>query len=273
MFALSLTASLASSFIGPLTAPFTAPLTAPFSGRHLISAAALALLGAGVHARDAAFNAPAAAAAAPAPAEAVCLQRLPMTHAPLARTCLHMRGQQPQPVSNSEPVTLRAYPALAPVVLPQTLATLDQAIASAPSAMQGVLQAARRSFADAHEKLRAGSRDTSPKFMVGVLHVMGQGQAHMGQALDMALDMALATSSTQVALLLPAVQKVREAARLHSVQMLDLARVGVHNGRLAPAMVAIREGDALHLAGNDGAAVDRFAAAFGLASMTDAPSC
>ena len=274
MFALSPTASLASSFIGPLTAPFTAP----FSGRHLVSAAALALLGASVHARDAAFNAPAAAAAAPAPAEAVCLQRLPMTHAPLARTCLHMRGQQPQPVSNSEPVTLRADPALAPVVLPQTLATLDQAIASAPSAMQGVLQAARRSFADAHEKLDAGSRDTSPKFMVGVLHVMGQGQAHMGQALDMAfdmaLDMALATSSTQVALLLPAVQKVREAARLHSVQMVDSARVAaVHNGGLAPAMVAIRKGDALHLAGNDGAAVDRFAAAFGLASMTDAASC
>jgi len=263
MFAPSLTASLVSSF--------TAPLTASFSGRHLVSAAALTLLVAVVHARDAALDTPAAPAAGGA--EATCLQRLQIINAPPARTSLHLRGQQPQPASTSEPETVRANSTLAPKVLPQTLATLGQAIASAPDAMQGVLQAARRSFADAQEKLHAGSADASPQFMMGVLQAMGQGQGHMGQALDMALDMALATSSTQVALLLPAVQKVREAARLHSVQMVDLARVEAgHNGRVAPAMVAIREGDALHLAGNDGAAVDRYAAAFDLASMTGSPS-
>jgi len=223
----------------------------------------LTLLGASVHARDAALNTPAAPAAGSA--EATYLQRLQVNNAPLARTYLHLRGQQPQPASTSEPETVRADRALAPIVLPQTLATLDQAIASAPGAMQGVLQAARRSFAEANEMLHAGSADASPQFMVGVLQAMGQGQAHMGQG----LDMALAISPVQVALLLPAVQKVREAARRHSVQMMNLASVaGASTGRLAPAMAAIREGDALHLAGNDGAAIQQYAAGLGLAANT-----
>lgn len=169
------------------------------------------------------------------------------------------------PESDREPETMRADPLLAPIVLPHTLVLLEQAIATAPTQMLGALQAARRGFANAQEKLHAGSRDASPLFMVGVLQAMAQGQAAMGQA----LDLALAMQPTHVTLLLPAVQKVRQAARRHSAQMADVAlAAGASIARLAPAMAALRHGDALHAAGNDGEAVGQYAMGFGLAANT-----
>ena len=169
------------------------------------------------------------------------------------------------PESNREPEAIRADPLLVPDVLPQTLVLLDQAIATAPTPMLGALQAARRGFANAQEKLHARSHDALPLFMVSVLQAMAQGQAAMGQA----LDLALATQPTQVTLLLPAVQKVREAARRHSAQMADVAlAAGASSARLAPAMAALRQGDTLHAAGNDGGAVSQYAMSFGLAAST-----
>jgi len=232
-----------------------------FTRHHLLAAAALALLNQGAHAA----GAPTGTTATP---ESNFLQRLQSSDPALARTYLRLRGELTTTTpseSDSEPETARVDPTLAPVVLPQLLATLDQALARAPTAMVGELQAARRGFADAQDKLHAGSRDASPQFMVTVLQAMAQGQTHMGQALDLAFSM----SPTQVALLLPAVQAAREAARRHSQQMTDLAlAAGVSTARLAPALAALRQGDALHQAGNDGGAVGQYAAGFGLAANT-----
>lgn len=230
-----------------------------FPCTHLLATAAFTLLNAG------APTASAQTTTVTATPESTYLRSLQNRNPELVRAYVQLRGQQVQPESDSEPETMRADPQLAPMVLPHTLAKLDQAIATAPTPMVGALQAARRGFADAQEKLHAGSRDASPLFMVGVLQAMAQGQTAMGQA----LDLALAMQPTQVALLLPAVQKVREAARRHTAQMADLALAGgASTARLAPAMAALREGDARHAAGDDGGAVGQYAMGFGLAANT-----
>ena len=174
-------------------------------------------------------------------------------------------GQTPPPESDSTPETLRADPKGLALVLPQTRATLATVLASASTALRGPLEAADRSFAAAHEQLHQTGNDASPLFMVGVLQTMAQGQTQM----DQALDIAASTDPAAVALLLPAVQKVREAAARMSQGLIDLARsAGVSKGRLAPARQTQREADALHLAGDYGGAVSKYAEGFGLAANT-----
>lgn len=174
-------------------------------------------------------------------------------------------GQTPPPESTSTPETLRADPKGLALVLPQTRATLATVLATASTALRGPLEAADRHFAAAHEQLHQTGNDASPLFMVGVLQTMAAGQAQM----DQALDIAATTDPTAIALLLPAVQKVREAAARMSQGLIDLASAaGVSKGRLAPARTAQREADALHLAGDYGGAVSKYADGFGLAANT-----
>lgn len=183
----------------------------------------------------------------------------------LLRTYLQLRGQTPAPEVDSEPDAERPDPALAPVVLPQVLATIDQVLATAPTPMIGALQAARNGHAQALAQMQQGGSDASPLFLVGALQAMGQGQA----GLDQALDIAAGVDPVAVGLLLPAVQKVREAAARMSTGMLDLAAAaGVSPGRLAPAQEALRLADALHNAGDYGGAGAQYANGFGLAANT-----
>ena len=238
-----------------------------FTRTPLPAAAALTIINTGIQSADAlaSGNAAGSTATKAITPEAACLQRLESSDPVLLRSNLPRCEQQAQPESDNQPETMRADALLAPIVLPQTLALLDQAMAGAPTAMLGLLQTARRGFADAQKELHAGSRDDSQMFMVGVLQSMAQGQTAMGEALDLALVM----HPTQVTLLLREVQKVRMTGRRHVAQMADLAlAAGATSARLEPAMAALRAGDALHAAGNDGGAVSQYALGFGLAANT-----
>jgi CubicO group peptidase (beta-lactamase class C family) len=210
-----------------------------------------------------------------APAQALTVQTLrsalpkPMQAraAGILRTYLQLRGQTPAPDSDSEPDQDRADPLGLPVVLPQTLASLDDALARAPTAMLATLQAARAAFVQAEDLMHKSTADASPQFLVTVLQAMAQGQTQM----DHALDLAAATDPTGIliGLLLPAVQKVREAASRSHQGMIDLAVAGgASSGRLAPALEAMRMADALHAAGDYGPAVAQHANGFGLAANT-----
>ncbi len=128
------------------------------------------------------------------------------------------------------------------------------------------MQAARSAFVQVEQGLQTGASDASPQFMVAVLQAMATGQAQMDQALDLA---SADPSGVLIALLLPAVQKVREAAACSSQGMVDLALAGgASSARLAPAVEAMRLGDALHNAGDYGGAVALYANGFGLAANT-----
>lgn len=235
--------------------------------RHLVAAAAAALFSAGT--ATAAPAAPATAGAAAAPSLETLRSALPKSmkaRAPgVLQTYLKLRGQTPAPETDSQPDEARGDPALAPVVLPQVLATVDTALSTAPTAMTGALQAARNAYASARDQIHAGAPDSSQLFLVGVLQAMATGQA----GLDQALDIAAAVDPGQVSLLLPAVQKVREAAARMSQSQIDLAlAAGVSSGRLAPAQEAMRVANALHEGGDYGGGAAQYANAFGLAANT-----
>lgn len=184
----------------------------------------------------------------------------------LLHTYLQLRGQRLTPESNSEPTEEHTDPLGLPVVLPQTLAALDAASVRGPHSARGHLHAARNAFARAERGLQTGARDASPQYMVGVLQDMARGQSQMDQALDLA---ARESNSVLIGLLVPAVQKVREAAARSCQGMVDLALAGgASSGRLAPALEALRAGDVLHNAGDYGAAVAQYANGFGLAADT-----
>jgi hypothetical protein len=201
-------------------------------------------------------------AAAPAPAA----QRvLPPPAGDVMALYGRLRSQVPAPASDSQPESSSVVDMLVPVVLPQTLEVIDRAVASAPTFMLPALQAARSHTLLAQQRLHDGSSTASPLFLVTVLQAMADGQAAMGQA----LDLAAGASPGQVALLLPAVQKVREAAARMTREMVALAlAAGVQPTRLAAAQAALRNGDALHAAGQYGPAMQQYAGGLGLAANT-----
>lgn len=178
-----------------------------------------------------------------------------------------LKKQKPPAESASQPEAQRTDPLGLAIVLPQTRTTVADVMARAPTAMIGSLQAAADAFATAEKKLHAASTNASPKFMVGVLQAMGQGQSALDQALDIAA--AVDPQGILIGQLLPAVQKVRDAAARTSQGLIDLAAAaGVSAGRLAPAIDAQRAGDALHGRGEYGAAIGQYANGFGFAANT-----
>jgi CubicO group peptidase (beta-lactamase class C family) len=183
----------------------------------------------------------------------------------LLRQYLKLRGQTPAEESDALPDEDRGDPTGLALVLPQVIDAVDQVLAGAPTPMIGALDAARASYASGLAQLNAASGDVSPQFMVGVLQAVADGQA----AMDQALDIAAVIDPPVVALLLPAVQSAREAARKMPRRLIDVALLaGVSAGRLAPAEEAIRSADALFAAGDYGGAGQQYAGAFGLASNT-----
>jgi CubicO group peptidase (beta-lactamase class C family) len=196
-----------------------------------------------------------AQSAAPAPA------RLPG----LLRNYLKLLKLTPTEGVDEAPEEGRGDPAGLAIVLPQLIDTVDGVLAGAPTAMLGALEAARSGYATGLAKLHAGSTDTTPQHLVGTLQAVADGQA----AMDQALDIAASIDPGAVALLLPAVQAAREAARRSAQQSIDLAlAAGVSTGRIAPAEAALREADALFAAGDYGGAGAQYAGAFGLAANT-----
>ncbi|MCP5284701.1 MAG: serine hydrolase [Burkholderiaceae bacterium] len=183
----------------------------------------------------------------------------------LLKNYLLMLKQTPTEGVDEAPDEGRGDPNGLALVLPQVLDTVDQVLATAPTAMLGALEAARTGFGNGLAKLHAGSTDSRPQHLHGVLLAMADGQA----AMDQALDIAATIDPPAVALLLPAVQAAREAARRTSRSTMDLAvAAGVSSGRLAPAETAMRTADALFDAGDYGGAGQQYAGAFDLAANT-----
>jgi CubicO group peptidase (beta-lactamase class C family) len=237
-----------------------------FATRHMIAAAASTLISTLLGSGAAAAVATVAPAAPTVEALRSALPPGLKAQAPgLLRTYLQLRGQTQAPESDSEPEARPGDPALAPVALPQVLETIDRVLASAPTVLVAPLQTARSSHARALALLHQGGTGASPLFLADVLQAMAAGQT----GLDQALDIAAAADPAVVALLLPAVQKVREAAVRMSADMVDLAlAAGASPERLAPAREALRLGDALHASGDYGGAVAQYAGALGVAANT-----
>lgn len=234
------------------------------SPRFLYTALCTSLLAAG------AATFPAARAATP-PSLQTLQAKLPPDLQPQAaeflRLLTEVMQQRPSSESRSEPDAQRTDSGLLPVALPETIALINQAIARAPTAMLGALQNARAGFVLAEQRLQAGTRDASPQYLVQVLQAVAQGQTGLGQALTLAA--AADPQGILMAQLLPAVQKVRDAAARTSQGLIDVAqRGGVAPARLAPALAAMQRGDALHQAGSHGAAVALYGQALGLAANT-----
>ena len=183
----------------------------------------------------------------------------------LLRTLAKLSRQRPPLESGSVPEQTRGDPAQLAVVLPETLAFLDEFLPRAPTALRGALLTAREGFTLAQQRLNDGARDNSAAYLVAVLQAMAQGQAGIGQA----LDIAASTDPGAMALLVPAIQKARGAAERASQRLIDLAlAAGVDAGRLVPASVAMREGDAAHDAGAFAVAIGHYAKALGFAANT-----
>lgn len=182
------------------------------------------------------------------------------------RQYLKLKQQTLPPETPTDVDAERGDPLGLAIVLPETRGTLATAIARAPTALLGSLKSAEQAFATAEKKLHEGAgTDGSMQFMVGAMQDMGTGQG----AMDQALDIANGLDPVTIGLLLPAVQKIREAASRMSQAQIDLAiAAGVPTSRLAPALEAQRVGDALHAAGDYGPAVGQYAMGFGLAANT-----
>jgi CubicO group peptidase (beta-lactamase class C family) len=183
----------------------------------------------------------------------------------LLRNYLKLLKQTPVEGVDEAPEEGRGDPYGLAVVLPQLIHTVEQVRAGAPTAMIGALDAAHAGYTNGLAKLHAGSPDSTPQHLSGVLLALADGQA----AMDQALDIAAVIDPPAVALLLPAVQAAREAARRTSRNTMDLAlAAGVSAGRIAPAESAQRAADALFDAGDYGGAGQQYAGAFGLAADT-----
>jgi hypothetical protein len=167
-------------------------------------------------------------------------------------------GVDAQPSDGGAPTSLA-------VVLPEVLATVARLRDSAPSNLAGPLDKAHARFAQALQALHTGGSGGSPAFMAVVLQDVATAQT----AMDQALDLAAVIDPPAVALLLPAVQAAREAARRHPQGLIDLAlKAGVTAGRIDPAQQAAARADALAAAGDFVGAGQQDAEAFGLAAAT-----
>ena len=172
------------------------------------------------------YGSAASAATAPTPADALRLavaraqaaSPAPARLPGLVKNYLRLLKQAPIEGVDEAPEASPGDPGGLAIVLPQVLSTVEQALATAPTAMLGALEAAHTGYAAGLTKLHAGSSDATPQHLVGVLTAMADGQA----AMDQALDIAAVIDPPAVTLLLPAVQAAREAARRTSRSTLDL---------------------------------------------------
>jgi CubicO group peptidase (beta-lactamase class C family) len=170
------------------------------------------------------------------------------------RQYLKLKDQTPAPDTGGDLDSEPTDPLGLAVALPEIRDTIAAAMAQAPTPVQAPLIAADQAFAQAHTGLLVGMGDGSVRFLRDSINLMAQGQTALDQALDIAA--AIDPQSTVIRLLLPAVQKCRDAAARSSQSVIDIARA------------AQRQGDALHAAGDYGGAVGQYANGFGFAADT-----
>ena len=211
----------------------------------------------------------AATAATPTPPLPASLQA---RAAGILSTYLRLSRQAVPEESNSVPDFERADPGLLPLTVAQTIVDLKQLLCCHPSGpwptvIQATLQSAISSLQQADAMLSASHTGPTADPLPVLLVIADQQDF-----LDQSLDLAASTGTTAlIGLLLPAVQKVREAAARTSRSLIDLAlAAGVSTERLAPAEAAMRQGDTLHAAGDHGPAVVQYgqAASFAAATVT-----
>lgn len=186
-------------------------------------------------------------------------------------TYLKLSRQVVPEESTSVPDSEPADPGLLPMSVAKLIVDLKTALCCHtggpwPTALQVAVQSALDQLERADALLSAGNDPIGSAAPLPVLMVI----ADMDYALEQALDLAASTGTGEaIALLLPAVQSAREGARRIVQSRIDLAlAAGVSPHRLAPADEALRRADALHAAGDYGAAMVQYATAGGFAAGT-----
>jgi CubicO group peptidase (beta-lactamase class C family) len=216
-----------------------------------------------------ALAAAAALATLPGTARAQASPKIPVFYTPsdprLAAEVARLSAQTAAPESSARPAPSPVDPRGLPVVLPAVRADLDRLIGSSATPLRAPLTLARDRIAQAESQLHAGSRGLRPDHLGHVLRTTAGAQAALGDA----LAIASGVEPVLIGLLLPAVQKVREAGAHTATGLVSRARsAGVDDGRLAPAVEALRLADALAASGDSVGAAQQHAAATDIAANT-----
>ncbi len=164
----------------------------------------------------------------------------------------------PQPPEfDQDPAPLPTEAGSPALLLPQALAAIDTVPVGTSKALAAALARARDGIDDALAALNEGSGDGSLAYLGDSMFALERGHTALMDAL--ALDPG---SGVLIALLLPAVQSAREAARHTGQALIDrLVAAGVSSSRLQLPLMHLRNGEAQLVAGNFGPAMSSFALA------------
>jgi CubicO group peptidase (beta-lactamase class C family) len=184
----------------------------------------------------------------------------------LATEMARLSKQSVAPEPTSEPAHGAVDTLGLAVALPAAMRSIDPIITIAPTSMRAALKRGRDQLALAERQLHEGARDDRLEFLSTVVGSMAGAQSAFGEALTIAGG---SQQGVLIGLLLPAVQKVREAAARAPAALIDQARrAGVGEGRLAPALDAMRIAESLIAQGDWAGGAQQHAQALGMAANT-----